>query len=118
MGRGVAELRPIPTLDRVAEHPEDAAGLPRDAVLALHARCVRALAALEAPLLAVASGNGRTELEPDRLLGIEEAARRLSVTTDWLYRRSRSLPFTVRQGRGLRFSAAGISAYIKARAGR
>ena len=54
----------------------------------------------------------------DELLDIEEAAHRLSLSTDWLYRRAKELPFTVRLGRGLRFSARGIERYIHQRQGR
>ena len=54
----------------------------------------------------------------DRLLDIEEAAGKLGVSKDWLYRRSDKLPFTVRIGRALRFSGRGIEKYIRARSGR
>jgi hypothetical protein len=50
----------------------------------------------------------------DRLL----TAERLGVTKDYLYR-NKNLPFAVRLGPGqLRFSAAGIDRYIKARMGK
>jgi predicted DNA-binding transcriptional regulator AlpA len=54
----------------------------------------------------------------DELLDVEEAAHRLSLSTDWLYRKAKDLPFTVRLGRGLRFSARGIERYIQQRQGR
>src|SRR5262245_43009698 len=44
----------------------------------------------------------------ETLLTVSAAAERLEVSRDWLYRRSRRLPFVVRMGRQLRFSAAGI----------
>ncbi|SRR5579875_25764 len=49
----------------------------------------------------------------DRLLGIEEAAAKLGVTPDWLYRHHKDLPFTVRHSRLLRFSELGIEQYIR-----
>ena len=50
---------------------------------------------------------------------MEEAARKLAVSEDWLYRHADKLPFTVRIGdRHLRFSAAGIEKFIRQRAGR
>ncbi len=55
--------------------------------------------------------------EEDRLLNVEEAAARLGVTADWLYRQ-RDLPFTVKVGRLRRYSSAGIAQWIKRRAGR
>lgn len=48
----------------------------------------------------------------DSLLSVEQAAERLNVSTDYLYRNSRSLPFTRREGRKLLFSSLAIDAYI------
>lgn len=56
--------------------------------------------------------------EPDRLLDVEEAARRLSVSPDTLYRKARDLPFVVRLGHLVRFSSAGIDRFIRTRRGR
>lgn len=55
----------------------------------------------------------------DQLLTVEEAAEKLSVPKDWIYRRAGKLPFTVRLGpRHLRFSARGIEKFIRQRQGR
>lgn len=52
----------------------------------------------------------------DRLLEAEEVAKILSVSTDWLYRNAKRLPFTRKLGpKMLRFSAKGIQKYIAAR---
>lgn len=69
-------------------------------------------------LLALLDAQGVTPLpvppEPpesaqDRLLTVEEAAAALSVTSDWLYRRSKSLPFARHLSRKqLRFSEQGL----------
>jgi excisionase family DNA binding protein len=56
--------------------------------------------------------------EPDRLLDVEEAAQRLSVSSDTLYRKAKDLPFTVRLGHLVRFSSAGIDRFIRAHQGR
>jgi predicted DNA-binding transcriptional regulator AlpA len=61
--------------------------------------------------------NGLPEV-PDRLLDIRVAAQKLQVSPDWLYRRAAKLPFTVRLGSRLRFSALGIERYIRQREGR
>ena len=58
------------------------------------------------------------DLSGDTLLDVKVAAERLGISADWLYRRSRKLPFTVRLGHRLRFSAQGIDLYIKQRHGR
>jgi excisionase family DNA binding protein len=53
----------------------------------------------------------------DRLLSVQEAAAKLSCKLDFLYRNSKTLPFTVRNGRRLRFSEQGIEKYIRQRTG-
>ena len=45
--------------------------------------------------------------EPDQLLSIGEAASRLNVSQDYLYRHNKELPFTRRIGRRLLFSKFG-----------
>jgi predicted DNA-binding transcriptional regulator AlpA len=54
---------------------------------------------------------------PDEMLDVQEAARRLNKSTSWLYHHA-NLPFRVKIGGGVRFSAAGIAKWLKARAGR
>jgi hypothetical protein len=49
---------------------------------------------------------------PDELLEVPEAAARLSVSPNYLYRHARRYPFTRREGRKLLFSAKGIEQYI------
>ena len=51
----------------------------------------------------------------DELLDVKEAAHRLNLSEDHLYRNSNGLPFTVRIGRRLRFSAQGIERFIRQR---
>jgi len=70
---------------------------------------------LQAPLLARAmiARGGR---DPDELLTVDIAAQRLGLSEAWLYRHAATLPFTVRVGRQLRFSARRLEAYIAARA--
>src|SRR5690348_5152958 len=49
----------------------------------------------------------------DELLTIEQAAERLGMSTDYLYRHAKKLPFARRNGRSLRFSSLGIDRYIR-----
>jgi predicted DNA-binding transcriptional regulator AlpA len=53
----------------------------------------------------------------DELLTADEAADRLGISKNTLYRNSSSYPFTRRigKGRNLRFSALGIDAYLAKR---
>ncbi len=67
-------------------------------------RCT-AIARLTAP--------ASTAPQSDELLDVDEAARRLGTSKDYLYRHHARLPFTRRMGRSLRFSALGIEKYIR-----
>jgi excisionase family DNA binding protein len=89
----------------------DITSIPLDQIPAL-------LVALSARLVAegASAGVAGTVASPegDRLLTVDEAAERLSVSKDWLYRAE--VPFAVRLGPGqLRFSAEGLARYIKNR---
>ena len=64
------------------------------------------------------TGRGEHAEPPDRRLNVQEAAEKLSVSRDWLYRHSASLPFAIRIGRGLGFSEVGIERYLRQRTGR
>ena len=68
-------------------------------------RCT-VLARLSAPAFSPSS-------EPDQLLSIGEAARRLNVSQDYLYRHGKELPFTRRMGRKVLFSNSGIDQHIQ-----
>jgi excisionase family DNA binding protein len=50
--------------------------------------------------------------QADQLVSIAEAARRLNVSQDYLYRHWKELPFTRRMGRRLLFSSSGIEKHI------
>jgi predicted DNA-binding transcriptional regulator AlpA len=51
--------------------------------------------------------------EAERLLNVDQAAAKLCVTPDWLYRRAKKLGLAVKLGDGtLRFSANAIDRYI------
>lgn len=59
--------------------------------------------------------NGQEAGAPDENLDIEEAARRLGVSVDYLYRHP--LPFRVRVGRRLLFSSRGLDRWIREQQG-
>jgi predicted DNA-binding transcriptional regulator AlpA len=76
-----------------------------------------ALAGILEPIIQKAVNDALNDhREEDRLLNAEEAAKLLSVSEDWLYRRSKKLPFTRKLGpKMLRFSSAGIQKYLATR---
>ncbi len=55
------------------------------------------------------------QAQSDELLNIAEAARRLGLSKDYLYRHHSEFSFIRRVGRKLLFSASGIERYIKQR---
>jgi hypothetical protein len=86
----------IPTLDELAQDPLRASDLAADALAALAARCAVVQSALAAAQFALVVNAWAAEApashDDDRLLGIKEAAAKLAVTRDYLYRR-KDLPF-------------------------
>jgi excisionase family DNA binding protein len=50
--------------------------------------------------------------EPDTLLTADEVADRLQVSKGYVYRNAARYPFTVREGRYIRFSQQGLSKYL------
>ena len=53
---------------------------------------------------------------PDELLPVEQAAERLGVSKDYLYRHAKQFAFARRMGRKLVFSSVGIDDFIRRRA--
>jgi predicted DNA-binding transcriptional regulator AlpA len=54
--------------------------------------------------------------EDERLLNADEAAKILNLSTDWLYRNAKRLPFTRKLGpKMLRFSHQGIMKWLATR---
>jgi len=115
------EPDPLPTLDALATDPSKAANLAGPVVAALLARVAAVSGTLAARAVALTH---QTEAssgpdEEDRLLTVEQAAERLAVSRDWIYRRVSTLPFTVRlDGSAVRFSAQGIARHIRQRRNR
>lgn len=107
----------VPTLDELATDPNRATTLPVHAAEALQGKCLLVLNALWGRCLAARAVVDTTS-EPDSLLDVAAAATRLDVSRDWLYHHAHQLPFTVRNGRLLRFSSHGLDRYIKTRQGR
>jgi excisionase family DNA binding protein len=74
--------------------------------------------ALAARVLSAPVGPALSPGGAEHLLGVEEAAARLGMSTDWLYRHAKRLPFTRRVGRAVRFDAAGLARWVAHRAPR
>jgi hypothetical protein len=51
--------------------------------------------------------------QDDELLGVEKTARRMGVSTDYIYRHHPEWPFTRREGRKLLFSRLGLEKHLR-----
>jgi predicted DNA-binding transcriptional regulator AlpA len=107
----------VSSLDQIATNPESAVGLPLHVVAGLLLKVAAVESALATALLDPDNcvGDVPAPIDGDRLLVIEEAAAKLAVTEDFLYRR-KDLPFRVKVGPGqVRFSSKGIDKFIRAK---
>jgi hypothetical protein len=104
-------LAAVPTLDAIARDPAKAAALPAEDRGALIVQAAAVLAALGAAMTIKAPDDA----EPDTLLTVDQAASRLRLSKDYLYRHAREFPFLVQPNaaRAIRFSARGIARYIE-----
>jgi excisionase family DNA binding protein len=55
------------------------------------------------------------EARPDEMLDVEEAARRMGFSKDYLYRHQRKFPFARKIGRKLLFSSVGLEKFLARR---
>ena len=103
-------------LAALVEDPTRVATVPPGRIPALLSQLSALQGAMAARL--ISADRDETVSTEDTLLTVDQAAERLGVSTDWLFRRSRTLPFIVRLGRHLRFSNRGIDRYLRNRTGR
>ena len=71
--------------------------------------------AVEASILIRIMSSAQPAPAPDELVDVEVLARRLNVSTDYVYDHADEFPFTVREGRRLLFSSRAIDEYIRAK---
>ena len=106
----------IPKLGDLIADPRKVSILPPEAVPEIRGELARLDTLLLARLLSAdGSSDADRAGDGDRLLNAKEAAAKLGASQDYLYRYSSRFPFTVRLGRHLRFSEAGIERYIRQR---
>ena len=106
---------PLAELEVLLKNPEQ---ILREQIPGMLAQLAAVQAALAARLLDCEGDCAGKQDNGDRLLDVREAAAKLSVTEDWLYRKGDKLPFIIRLGRNIRFSEQGIEKYIRQRTGR
>ena len=116
---GVAGPFGVPRLEELLADPDQVRVLDAHTTRALKTQAINALILLQSHDLDTA--RAQTDIDerrrPDRLLNVSQAAEKLCVKRDWLYRHHSDLPFRVRHGKLLRFSELGIEDYIRKRRG-
>jgi len=107
------KLAAVPTLTDLLSDPARISALPREAIAELRGQ----IAKLDTVLLSRLLGSGEIQpaAEGDRLLTAGEAALKLGLPKDALYRND--YPFLVRIGSRRRFSEKGIEQFIRNRTG-
>jgi hypothetical protein len=104
----------VPSLDDLARDPLCAMGLPMPTLAALQAQIAAAQGALAAAMSSAPSQSSQGQQAEVRLLTVDEAAAKLGVRPEWLYRRGKGLGLAAKLGDGtLRFSNVALEAYIK-----
>lgn len=109
-------MSPIEKLAEVLSELQGAGELPSGAIAPLLVQLAAVQTALAARLITAEPMNG--DLREDQLLTAEEAAARMAVSVNYLYKHCSKLPFTIRQGRLVRFSSIGLNRYLEKRRGR
>jgi predicted DNA-binding transcriptional regulator AlpA len=100
--------------EEVADLARLAREAPPESLPALLGHLEEAKAEGWARLIAIAQGAPPEAKDPDENISAAEAARRLGVSRDWLYK-ARNLPFRVRVGRRVVFSAKGLARWMRQR---
>jgi hypothetical protein len=115
-----APAGPEPFAHELASLISAVPGVPHDAIPGVLGRVEALRAALWAKLHAPMppmSVEAATKLDDDRLLGPEEAGRRMGVTVRWLYRHYARLDFARKLSRKtLRFSERGLVRWLSEQA--
>ncbi len=109
----VQKIVAVPTLADLLNDPERISALPRDAIAELRGQIAKLDTLLLSRLLA--AGEDRPGADGDRLLDVAEAAAKLGLSRDALYRNE--YPFVVKIGNRRRFSERGIEKFIRNRTG-
>ena len=101
------------TLEDLSREPSCARRLSPETIATLLARCGAAQGALLAALVS-SNSDAQAPNQENRLLTVGEAAARLAVKPEWLYRRGKRLGLAVKLGDGtLRFSNQALERYIR-----
>jgi predicted DNA-binding transcriptional regulator AlpA len=107
------KIAAVPTLMDLLNAPERISALPRDVIAELRGQITKLDTLLLSRLLA--GSEAQPGADGDRLLDVAEAAAKLGLSRDALYRNE--YPFVVKIGNRRRFSERGIEKFIRNRTG-
>jgi hypothetical protein len=107
------KIAAVPTLADVLNDPERISALPKEVIAELRGQIAKLDTLLLSRLLQ--GEQPQPGMDGDRLLTASEAALKLGLTKDALYRNE--YPFMVRVGSRRRFSEKGIEKFIRNRTG-
>jgi predicted DNA-binding transcriptional regulator AlpA len=103
----------VPTLADLLNDLDRISALPKDVIAELRGQIAKLDTLLLGRLLA--GGDAQPSADGDRLLDVTEAAAKLGLSRDALYRNE--YPFMVKIGNRRRFSERGIEKFIRNRTG-
>jgi predicted DNA-binding transcriptional regulator AlpA len=102
-------------VDAVATMPAERLPALLVEVASMQSRLAAVSNAISARLIANAEAGSGAHRGGSCLLDVQEAAERLGMSTDWLYRHARQLPFTRRVGRrAVKFDPTGLARWVAA----
>jgi predicted DNA-binding transcriptional regulator AlpA len=107
------QIAVVPTLTDLLSDPARISALPKDAIAELRGQIAKLDTLLLSRLLV--GCEDRSGADGDRLLDVAEAAAKLGLSRDALYRNE--YPFVVKIGNRRRFSERGIEKFIRNRTG-
>jgi predicted DNA-binding transcriptional regulator AlpA len=97
------------SLAQLILHPDRISEVPRSSVAALRGK----LSELDTMLLGALFQAAAPTTGTDRLLDAKEAASRLGMSIDYVYKHATEFPFAAHEGRRVLFSEQGIGEYLK-----
>ena len=105
-------LTPVPKLADLIADGGKVSALPLEAIPALLGELEQLKATLWARLT-VPGSNGNGRQEADRRLSAKEAAARMGMSLDYVYKNYSEFPFAAKEGRRVLFSERGLEHYLQ-----
>jgi hypothetical protein len=105
-------LNSVIDLAELLLHPEQVSAVPTSSIPYLRGELAKFDTMLLARILDERNRRDEKSNEFDQLLNVQQAAAKLGVSVDYIYKRAPVFPFTVREGRRVLFSQQGVERYL------